>query len=389
MELVVAEAARPVPTPVAPPTLAPASSAPNAAMATPALKGETAPATPKAVATMAPKPEAAVAVAAPAPAPAPVRYTPAQLYRAVCIQCHDVDGRGKIVRAAMPTIPDLTDPKWHASRTDAELQHSVLEGKGQFMLSMKDKFALTGIDPKDMVAFMRSFQPGKPAVATPTRAAVVASAPTAPAAGSTSTPASTAPLSAAPPAAPAPAPPASPSAAALALANASPIPNLNLNPIPSPSALSASPSATALAPTSSSSRTSSTSPSPERAARLRTAGEFYNMNCVACHGPDGRGSAIRIAMPVIPDFTLRDFHTSHENPQLAISILEGKGVLMPPWRGKVEPALAQDLVAFIRGFGPADLVAASAPRTEFGTRFRQLRQQWQELDQQARTLSGP
>jgi mono/diheme cytochrome c family protein len=401
MELVVAEAARPGPTPAASPTLAPAPAAPIAAVATPAPKGEVTSATPKAGATMAPKPEAVIAVAAPAPAPAPVRYTPAQLYRAVCIQCHDLDGRGKIVRAAMPTIPDLTDPKWHASRTDAELQHSVLEGKGQFMLSMKDKFALTGIDPKDMVAFMRSFQPGKPAVATPTPARstparstpspVVASAPTAAAAGPTSNPAPTAPPTTAPPASPFPAPPASPSAAALALANASPIPNLNfnLNPIPSPSALSASPSATAPAPTPSSSRTSSTAPSPERAARLRVAGEFYNMNCAACHGPDGRGSTIRIAMPVIPDFTSRDWHMSHENPQLAISILEGKGVLMPPWRGKVEPALAQDLVAFIRGFGPADLVSASATRTEFGTRFRQLRQQWQELDQQARALAGP
>ncbi len=62
---------------------------------------------------------------------------------------------------------------------------------------------------------------------------------------------------------------------------------------------------------------------------------------------------------------------------------------MPPWRGKVEPALARDLVAFIRSFGPADLVSASPPTSEFGTRFRSLRQQWQELDQQARALSGP
>ena len=62
---------------------------------------------------------------------------------------------------------------------------------------------------------------------------------------------------------------------------------------------------------------------------------------------------------------------------------------MPPWRGKVDPEQAQDLVAFVRAFGPAGLVAANMPTSEFGTRFRNLRQQWQELDQQARALSGP
>jgi mono/diheme cytochrome c family protein len=405
MELMVAEGAQPAPTPAAPPapTPAPAPAAPKAIVATTAPKGEMAPATPKAAATTAapkaaagiPIPPAATA-AAPTPAPAPVGMAPAQLYRAICMACHDADGRGTIVRKAMPTIPDLTDPKWHATRTDAELQHSMLEGKGQFMLPMKDKFALARTDPKDMVAFMRAFQPGRPAVATPTPtpstpAPAVAGAPTATAAPSTSTPALTASPTPAPPAAPSAAPPASPSAAALALANTSPIPdlNFNLNPTPGPSALPASPSATAPAPTPSFSRTNSTAPSPERVAKLRAAGGFYNINCLACHGQDGRGSIVRLAMPIIPDFTSRDWHATHENPQLAISILEGKGTLMPPWRGRVDPALAQDLVAFIRAFGPADLASASTPTTEFGTRMRQLRQQWQELDRQARALSGP
>jgi hypothetical protein len=94
-------------------------------------------------------------------------------------------------------------------------------------------------------------------------------------------------------------------------------------------------------------------------------------------------------MPVIPDFTAREWQAGHENPQLAISILDGKGTLMPPWRGRVDPALAQDLVAFIRAFGPPDLASATAPAGEFGNRIRQLRQQWEELDRQARTLLGP
>jgi len=404
MDLIVAESNQPAPTPTpaAPQTPEPAPATPKAGATTAAPKAETALATPKAgtalatpkagtttatpkagTTTAAPKAETTVSTPPPPPPPpARVGWTPVQLYRAICIACHDVDGRGTLVRLAMPTIPDLTDSKWQATRTDADLLNSVLEGKGQFMLSMKDKFALAKIDPKEMVAFMRSFQPGKPAVApttTPTQTPapsapgqVIASGPTAPAAPS--------PL--VPPGSPATPPPAGPSAAALALANASPSPDLNLllNPTPTPVPLSA---------TFWSARTLSTPTSPERAAKLRVAGEFYSVNCVACHGPDGRGSAMRVAMPVIPDFTNREWQTSRENPQLAISILEGKGVLMIPWRGKVDPSIVQDLVAFIRGFGPAGLVAANIPTSEFGSRFRQLQQQWQALDQQARALARP
>ena len=69
----------------------------------------------------------------------------------VCMACHDADGKGKIVKLAMPTIPDLTDPKWQSTRTDAELTHSILEGKESHgrtgsrspsCSSMKDKLAL-------------------------------------------------------------------------------------------------------------------------------------------------------------------------------------------------------------------------------------------------------
>ena len=52
---------------------------------------------------------------------------PEQLYRAICIACHDADGRGTIVRKAMPLIPDLTDPKWQASHSDAEMIHTMLD----------------------------------------------------------------------------------------------------------------------------------------------------------------------------------------------------------------------------------------------------------------------
>jgi mono/diheme cytochrome c family protein len=320
-----------------------------------------------------------------------------QLYRAICIACHDADGRGTIVRKAMPTIPDLTDPKWHATRSDAELRHSIVEGKGQFMLPMKDKFALAHTEVNEMIAFMRSFQSGKqvvagvppapaagspapgpgPAVAGPVTAisTTTPSAPVAPVAAiDTAAPAApTAPASTLPPT---PGHPAVSSTADLGLTSPAPAP-LPASP-PMVPALVVSPE-----------RTTVTAPSPERAARLRAASEFYGVNCIACHGPDGRGSTVRVAMPLIPDFTNREWHMNRDNPQLAISILDGKGVLMPAWRGRVSPELAQDLTTFIRTFGPPGLALAAAPTTEIGTRFRQLRRQWQELDQQVQALSHP
>jgi mono/diheme cytochrome c family protein len=388
MKLIVAESSRPAPAKEVSPTAAPPSATTIAAAA---------PATPKpsAAATTAKAAAPVVAIASPPPAAAPAKpggLSPEQLYRAICIACHDVDGRGKIVRAAMPTIPDLTDAKWQATRTDADLMQSVIMGKGQLMLPMKDKFELAKIDAKDMVAFMRSFQSGKQVVSAGP-ATAVSSAPTAPLANAA------APTLAGPTPPPI-AGPGGPAVSIVSLAPASAAAPTSPTPVGSPAMVGAPanpaaaplPSAlpvTALAPTTSLAGTASTAPSPERTAKLRAAGQFYNSNCVACHGPDGRGSVIRVAMPLIPDFTSREWHMSHENPQLAVSILDGKSALMPPWRGKIDPALAQDLVAFVRTFGPADLVLANRPASEFGTRLRQIRQQLQELDRQARMLSGP
>ena len=84
------------------------------------------------------------------------------MYRASCLECHDNDGRGGIVRDDLKTIPDFTDAKWHASRNDAELSRSILGGKGKSMPRMKKK--LGSVDVKQMVAFVRGFQGGKQVV---------------------------------------------------------------------------------------------------------------------------------------------------------------------------------------------------------------------------------
>ena len=101
-------------------------------------------------------------------------------------------------------------------------------------------------------------------------------------------------------------------------------------------------------------------------------------------------------MPAIPDFTSRDFQTSRSSSQLATSILEGKGTLMPPWNTKVTADQARELVLYVRNFGPPDLLAAetaageaAAPSlAEFDNKMRSLRQQFDDVEKQLQTLPG-
>jgi mono/diheme cytochrome c family protein len=84
------------------------------------------------------------------------------VYRTSCLKCHDGDGTGEAGRAAFPTIPDFTERRWQALRSETELSRSILEGKGRSMPRMKDK--LGAVDVKQMVAFVRGFQGGKQVV---------------------------------------------------------------------------------------------------------------------------------------------------------------------------------------------------------------------------------
>jgi mono/diheme cytochrome c family protein len=253
--------------------------------------------------------------------------TMASVFRANCQSCHDTDGRGAVVREMIPRIPDFTDPKWQASRTDIELQHSIREGKGRFMPPMKDKLALARTEVKEMAAFVRSFGEGKRGVATAPRSQPLAT-----------------PLG----------------RAAVDLGASIPV----------------------AAPPSSAT-------SSAHSEKLRVASELYRASCLSCHGQDGRGTAARGAMPAIPDFTAREWQSGRGDGLLAVSILDGKGALMPAWRGKVSQEQAEDLVAYIRSFAPPGTLAAGTPTSDFESHFLQLEQQLEELKQQARALFRP
>ncbi len=208
-----------------------------------------------------------------------------QVYRASCLQCHDNDGRGEVGRAVSSKIPDFTHPQWQSSRTDPELSHSILEGKGKSMPRMKDK--LGSVDVKLMVAFVRAFRGGNQVVDDE---------------------------------------PEEPPTAAQPSETRSP--NSERLPVHAPS------------------------PPGQQEPKVREAQRLFQRSCVACHGSDGKGMGMRDNLPTIPDFTVLDWQQKRSDPQLVVSILDGKGTGMPAFRDKVASERVRDLVALIRRFAP-------------------------------------
>jgi len=253
--------------------------------------------------------------------------TAANVYGTFCFACHDTTGKGNpTIRTSMPELPDFTSIAWQKSRTDANLSHSILQGKGKFMLPMKDK--LGSVDAKQMVALVRRFEGGKQIV----------------------------PLQA--PKAPGPPPQFV---------------------VTAPTGILSTPSAT---------RAMIEEPlvasSGDLAARIRIGANIFQQFCLVCHGPDGTGSMMRPRMPPIPDFTSTAFQNSHSDARIRISILEGKGTLMPANRGRVTDEQAADLADYIRAFGPTRTVAVGTQPsdTEFEKAIRQLEEQWNSLERQ-------
>jgi hypothetical protein len=95
-------------------------------------------------------------------------------------------------------------------------------------------------------------------------------------------------------------------------------------------------------------------------------------------------------LPAIPDFTAPGWHQRRTDSQLIVSVLEGKGTDMPPFRDKVAREQARDLVAFVRRFAPGTTAqpAAAAP-DDFETRFRQLLEEFEGLRRQNSSGSPP
>ncbi len=251
------------------------------------------------------------------------RMSSSELYQAYCLACHDAGGRAATVRKAMPEIPDFSDFAWQGSHSDEALKHSILEGKGKFMLPMKDKLGPDDVD--QMVAFLRAFGGGKQLVVLEPRNRSIVP------------------------------------------------PREKAAPIERPAPVAAAPAPAA--------------PSAVTVGRLRAVTRLYRQYCLTCHGVEGKGTEMRTGMATLPDFSGRAWQEGKNDEQLAVNVLNGKGELMPSFKGRVSADQARDLVAYARAFGPPRIIDANPPRTDFERRFQQLGQQWDELEKQLRALS--
>lgn len=281
--------------------------------------------------------------------------------------------------------------------------------KSTVMVSQKENLARAGTSVKDMVAFMRAFKGGKQVVsAIPGGMPAETQAPLAVASG---------------PAVPAPAVPPAPASAggsvppslamtttSASVAGSAPAPagraamSAGLpSAAPAASLLTAAPGATAPAQAPRMAAAGTTLPSAlpssanaaavaAQAERLRLASMTFNTLCIACHGADGRGTAVRTAMPQLPNFTLHDWHTTKSTSQLATTIMEGKG-LMPAWNAQLTADKARDLALYVRSFGAPEMLAetqaASAPSmAAFDSEMQSLRQSFDEIEKQLQALSA-
>jgi mono/diheme cytochrome c family protein len=98
------------------------------------------------------------------------------LFNRYCIRCHGVDGRGVW---DIPGVPDFTNARWQACRSDGQLVRSILEGRGACMPPFRGTLALD--EAWAMARYLRTFIPGtevsRPDVTQPATPAVGAPAP--------------------------------------------------------------------------------------------------------------------------------------------------------------------------------------------------------------------
>jgi mono/diheme cytochrome c family protein len=80
-----------------------------------------------------------------------------EFYRTNCFACHGVDGTGNLVRPLMPTIPNFTTREWQTSRSNTQLQTTVLEGKGTNMPPWRGKFSTEFAS--DLISYVRTYGP--------------------------------------------------------------------------------------------------------------------------------------------------------------------------------------------------------------------------------------
>jgi cbb3-type cytochrome c oxidase subunit III len=77
------------------------------------------------------------------------------LFNRYCIRCHGVDGRGVW---DIPAVPNFTNARWQASRSDGQLVRIILEGRGAVMPPFRGTLTLE--EGWGMARYLRTFLPG-------------------------------------------------------------------------------------------------------------------------------------------------------------------------------------------------------------------------------------
>jgi len=139
------------------------------------------------------------------------------------------------------------------------------------------------------------------------------------------------------------------------------------------------------APTADRSMKKPNTPRAEATAGTKAALVLYRQYCATCHGTDGRGKELRASTP-LPDFSSRQWQQRNSSAQIAVSILDGKGKLMPAFRGRVTEEQARELAAHVKAFGPEGAQRPDAPPDEFQKQFRELDEQMKDLQKQFKSL---
>lgn len=92
--------------------------------------------------------------------------------------------------------------------------------------------------------------------------------------------------------------------------------------------------------------------SPEQEKRVVMS--LYNRYCVRCHGVDGRGVW---DIPDVPDFTNAVWQASRTDDQLARLTLEGRGAVMPAFRGTLTLEEGWAMARYLRTLVPGSETA--------------------------------
>jgi mono/diheme cytochrome c family protein len=91
----------------------------------------------------------------------------------------------------------------------------------------------------------------------------------------------------------------------------------------------------------------------------RVIGGLYNRYCIRCHGVDGRGVW---DIPGVPDFTNTVWQASRSDGDIARIILEGRGAIMPQFRGTLSLEEAWGMARYLRTLVPG----TETSRPDFG-----------------------